>query len=253
MDKEEEHNCRDDEKTRSHIDKYGLTVILIKATDYLPSFGYSIGLWEKYQHPEIISFGLTPETIHGIINNAANIVKAGRKIKTQTAYSEIFEGANAEFVNVDARNLHDYFGTAIDFYNTDKFPALQLIWTDRNNRFPWEHDFEEEFIYRQPLLHRNANFRFREAKNTDAFTTRQWLEEKKPILHVVHDNEGDWQFLTGDQLQEDIKIVALEQLTLKDNSLNEVFDLDYGEEAIRETVGGEWRRQKVEYDKEESH
>ncbi|MDR0265416.1 MAG: hypothetical protein LBJ04_19525 [Sphingobacterium sp.] len=29
------------------------------------------------------------------------------------------------------------------------------------------------------------------------FTTRQWIEESKPILRVVHDNDGDWQFLTS--------------------------------------------------------
>jgi len=250
MSEKEEHDCRDDEKTRSDIDKYGLTVIILKATDYLPSFAYSIGLWEKYQHPEIISFGLTTKTLHAIVNNAARIVKGGREIKTNTTYSEIFQGANAEFVKVDKRSIHDYFGTAIDFYNSYKFPALQLIWTDRNNKFPWEQDFEEEFTYRQPLLDRNANFKFREAKNTAAFTTRQWLEEKKPILHVVHDHEGDWQFLTGDQEEEDIKIVALDRLTLRDDSLNEVFNLGYGEEAIRDTVGGKWRRYKMEHEEE---
>lgn len=28
---------------------------------------------------------------------------------------------------------------------------MQLIWTDRNNKFPWDTDFEEGFIYKQPL------------------------------------------------------------------------------------------------------
>ena len=58
-------------------------------------------------------------------------------------------------------------------------------------------------------------------------------DENKPILRVFHDDDGDWQFLTGDQMPEDIKIVALEQLTIKDRTLNEVFDLEYGEEAER--------------------
>ncbi len=75
----------------------------------------------------------------------------------------------------------------------------------------WDIGFEDEFVYRQPLLDRNASFKFREAKNLGVFTTRQWLDEKKPVLRVVHDEDGDWQFLTGDQLQEDARIVALEQ------------------------------------------
>lgn len=152
---------------------------------------------------------------------------------------------------VDNRNIDDYFGAALNYYDTTKFPAFQLVWTDRNDKFPWETDFEEEFVYKQPLLDRNAGFKFREVRNLATFTTRQWIEENKPILHVVHDDDGDWQFLTSDQMPNDIKIVALEELVLRDNTLNEIFNLGYGEEAQREFVGGKWTRNKVKYDDDE--
>ena len=64
----------------SILKKYGLSVIMIEATDYLPSFVYSIGPWEKFKHPEIVSIGLTTKTLHGIINNAADLVKGGEII-----------------------------------------------------------------------------------------------------------------------------------------------------------------------------
>lgn len=246
MTTDKEHNCRDDQKTNSDIEKYGLTVIMIKATDYLPSLAYSIGLWKKFGHPELISFGLSTETLHSIINLAADIVKSGQKLQTGKTYSDFFESGKAECLTVDKRNISDYFGYAIDFYDTSDFPALQLVWTDRNDRFPWDKGFEEEFIYKQPLLNRNADFKFREPRNLAAFTTRQWLELQKPILRVVHENDGDWQFLTGDQMPEDIKIVALEQLVLRDKTLNDVFDLDYGEAADRDAIGDQWTRSKVE-------
>ena len=126
------------------------------------------------------------------------------------------------------------------------------MWTDRNNKFPWEKGFEEEFVYRQPLLDRNVDFKFREAKNLAVFTTKQWIEENKPIIHVIHDSDGDWQFLTDDEHStSNIKIVALEQLILRDKTLNEVFDLDYGEQAERNFFGDKWIRNKFEYDNEE--
>lgn len=78
MTPEAEHNCRDDAKTRSDIQEYGLSVICVEKTDYLPGFAYSIGLWQKYHHPEIISFGLTIKALHAIINDAAKIVKGGQ-------------------------------------------------------------------------------------------------------------------------------------------------------------------------------
>lgn len=251
MTTDNKHNCRNDEQTKSDIENFGLSVIIIEATDYLPSFAYSIGLWQKFNHPEIICFGLRTQTLHTIINDVADLIKNGQVIQAGKTYDNIFENSKTEFLNVDKRNLGDYFGTAIDFYNSKDFQALQLVWTDRNDKFPWEKGFEEDFIYKQPLLDRNADFKFREPKNLGIFTTRQWLELDKPILRVVHDTDGDWQFLTGDQLPEDVKLVALEQMLIKDRTLNEVFDLDYGEEAEREFVGGEWITNIVEYEDEE--
>jgi hypothetical protein len=248
---ENEHNCRDDNRTKSDIENYGLSVILIEASDYLPSFAYSIGLWGKYNHPEIICFGLSTQTLHSIINDAADLVKSGQKIETNKTYYNLFENSKAEFVQVDFRNLNDYFGTAIDFYNSNDFPAIQLVWTDRNDKFPWDTDFEEEFIYKQPLLDRNADFKFSEAKNLAVFTTKQWLDSGKPILRVIHNNDGDWQFLTGDQMPENAKLVSLEQMTIKDKTLNEIFDLEYGEEAVREFIGEKWARNKFENEDED--
>jgi hypothetical protein len=83
------------------------------------------------------------------------------------------------------------------------------------------------------------------------FTTKQWLELDKPILRVVHDTEGDWQFLTGDQMADDIRLVALEQMVIRDNTLNEVFDLEYGYSMDRDIIGGEWTKTKLEVKEDE--
>ena len=101
------------------------------------------------------------------------------------------------------------------------------------------------------MLDRNVDFKFRESKNLATFTTKQWLELKKPILRVVHEMDGEWQFLTGDQMPEDIKIVALEELVLRDKTFNDVFNLGYGEAADREYIGGKWTRSKVDDQEEE--
>jgi hypothetical protein len=230
----------------SNIDKFGLSVITVESTSYCPSFAYSIGLWKTYNHPEIICFGLTKKILHNIINDIAELIKHGDKINTKQTYYNIFKDSRAEFLEVDKRNINDYFGYAIEYHNTNDFPALQLIWTDRKDRFPWESEFEQEFIYKQPLLDRNADFKFRELKNLGIFTTKQWLDLKSPILNVVHDSDGDWQFLTGDQMPEDIRLVCLDEIIKSDMTLNDLFDLDYGECAVREKVGDKWIRNKME-------
>jgi hypothetical protein len=255
MTTENEHNCIDKDdllnNTKLNIDKFGLQIILVASTSYCPSFAYSIGLTQSYNHPEIICFGLPNDLGHAIINDIAEMIQKGETINIGEIYTEIFKDSRATFLKVDKRNIDDYFGVALNYYGEKSFEALQVVWTDRNDRLPWENNFEEEFLYKQPLLDRNVEFKFYEPKNLATFTTRQWLDDKKPILRVVHEMDGDWQFLTGDQVLEDMKIVALEQLIKRDNTLNEVFDLEYGEEAEREFVGGQWTRYKIENEEEE--
>lgn len=250
MEAENEHNCINSDdllnETELNIEKFGLEVILVTATNYSPSFAYSIGLTRSYNHPEVICFGLPQDLAHAIINDVAELIKNGKTIKVGEINHEVFEGSRATFLEVDQRNIGDYFAGALNYYGEEKFTALELIWTDQNDRFPWEEDFEEQFLHKQPLLDRNADFKFSEAKNLATFTTRQWVENHKPILRVVHDADGDWQFLTGDQMAEDIRIVALEQLILRDNTLNEVFDLEYGQSAERDFPGGRWTKTKLE-------
>ena len=241
-----EHNCRENNRTKSDIEKYGLSVAVIEATGYLPAFAYSIGLWSKFNQPEIICFGLAAQTLHSLINYVADLVKSGQ-IEANKTYDNILKSNKFEFLKVDSRNINDYFGVAIDFYNSRDFPALQLVWTDRNNKFPWETDFEENLKYRQPLLDRNADFKFREPENLGIFTTKQWLELDRPVLKVVHESDGDWQFLTEEPIiEEDCKLVALKEMVERDKTLNEIFDLDYGEEAERKCVGGKWKRTNTE-------
>lgn len=239
-------------QTRQNVDKYGLQVIMVSSTTYLPSFAYSIGLQQIYNHPEIICFGFSNELGHAIINDVAALIKAGERMIVDKVYDNVFENSSAAFLNVDQLNMRDYFGAAFNFYGDKAFSALQLVWTDRADRFPWEDGFEQEFIYKQPLLDRNMLFKYREPQNLSVFTTRQWLELNEAIKLVIHDYDGDWQFLTGHPLEAgDMKLVALHELIKRDDTLNEVFDLDYGNEAERSAVGAPWVRYTIEPDEDD--
>lgn len=245
MDYQDHHQCSNNDRTKLDIQQHGLSVVIIEATDYLPSFAYSIGLWQQCRHPEIICFGLANDALHDLVNSVGQLVREGADFKAGELSDEVLEVGSVMFVEVDERNVGDYFGYAMEFYNYEKFPALQMVWPDRVGKFPWEDGFEERLTDVQPLLDRNADFKFREAANLGVFTTRQWLEDSRPILRVIHENDGDWQFLTGDQYPDDIRLVALSKIVKKDPSLNEVFNLGYGEVAERKSIGERWVREKV--------
>ncbi len=239
MSKESNQN---EDKIRHDMDQVGWSIVLIEGSDYLSSFTYTIGLWRNYNHPEIICFGLKLEVLHSILNIAGQSVKNGKSFHADKIYTDFFQNNHAQFVHVDKR-IRDYFGYAIKIYSGVKFPCLQLVWTDGNNQFPWNESYQKELQFKQPLLDRNADFKFQEDKNLSVFTTRQWLKDKKPILRVIHDADGNWQFLTDDQ-PEDICVVSLLEMINSDETLNELFDLEYGEQANRPNINSGWTRSK---------
>lgn len=70
---------------------------------------------------------------------------------------------------------------------------------------------------------------------------RRIFFEDRPILYVLHDDEGTWQMLDNQPVTEaDACLVALEEAIEKDPTLMQVATLPQGWYAIRETVGGPW-------------
>ena len=208
-------------KLTDDIVKYGFGVIMVPQTNYLPSFAYTVGLWKSYKHPELISLGLPIDILHTMLNTVVFEVIKKKLIEIGRNYHDILEKYPVQFLTVDKRNIPDYFGQAISYYQTVDFPALQLIWPDDKGIFPYESDFRED-------------------KLCPVFTTSAWLENQQPIVEVIHDKEGHWFFLPSGE--PDWKLVSLEELIKVDPTLNDVFDLDYGECANREFVGGRWKR-----------
>lgn len=67
--------------------------------------------------------------------------------------------------------------------------------------------------------------------------------EGAPILRVVHDFDGDWQFHSEGESGEP-KIVALKEMVKRDSTINELHDLPYGWAAERNTPTTPWMRSR---------
>jgi hypothetical protein len=236
-----QQEAEDDLKlVNDNIEEYGCHLTLIEASNYLPGFVYSIGLFKKFKHPEIICFGLNPEVAADIINHACDLIKDGESFETGKSYSVFLEGHNIQFINVAKDHYSDYVGYAGLFYNSFDFPLLQLVWPDKQLHFPWEDNFNPDWKFKQPLLDRNTDFKFYEERNLGVFTTKQAFDGDA-ILYVYHDEEGDWQFHTSPEPQPgDIMMVSLEEITTLDPGLNEVFNLQFGWRAWRAGKEDKW-------------
>lgn len=230
------------ELVQYNIDKYGCHLVLIEETDYLPGFVYSIGLYQKYNHPEIICFGLNVELMASLINQACASIAEGSTFTPGTLYSHFLQSYQIQFVEVNKDFYPNYLGYGGWFYDmTFNFPAIQLVWPDKSSLFPWEEGFNADWKFKQPLLDRSMDFKFYEERNVAVFTTSDVIKGAS-ILYVYHNDDGEWQFHSSDSPDiNDAKIVCFDDITALDPSINELHHLDYGQSAWRETPDSDWQ------------
>ena len=84
-------------------------------------------------------------------------------------------------------------------------------------------------------------FPFRDKPNTAVITCIHVLNQERPILHVIHDEDGDWQFLCGARHDVDeARVIALDEAYDLDPSLGALARLDYGHSADRSDKNSAW-------------
>jgi hypothetical protein len=224
-----------------NIKDFGCHLVLIEADNYMPGFVYSIGLFERFNHPEIICFGLDINVMAGIINEACDQIKERTSFISKVKYPDFLQDYDIQFIDVDESYYNNYLGYGGWYYGNFDFPAMQLVWPDKHHNFPWHDDFNEHWKFKQPLLDRNTAFKFYEERKLGVFTTKQALEGEA-ILYVYHNEDGDWQFHTSlNPRLDDSKIVCLEEITRLDPSVNETFHIQYGWRAWRDNREAEWQ------------
>ncbi len=87
-----------------------------------------------------------------------------------------------------------------------------------------------------------TDFAFKEAPNTAVLTCTHVIDENKPILYVLHDSDGDWQFLCGqdNHSEKNAKIISLKNAVELDNTINDLFEMPAGIGVVRNAVGEKW-------------
>ncbi|MEL6732302.1 MAG: DUF4262 domain-containing protein [Bacteroidota bacterium] len=231
------------------IEAHGVFIAFIESDGYNPSFGYSIGLFKQFQHPELIVMGLDSESTGAMIQNAKNEIEQGTRFMEGVNFPNFLVDYPVRFLSVDKAYYPDYLGYA-GWYNQQSvnFPTLQMVWPDRDGFFPWEPEFNERFRFQQPLLDRNTTFKFFEEKNLGVFTTTEVLEGR-PIRYVYHNEDGDWQFHSeSEPSTESGVLVSLGELVKLDSTLNEIYFLNFGESAERTAHGEKWKISEKEGD-----
>ena len=83
---------------------------------------------------------------------------------------------------------------------------------------------------------------FDQPPNCATVVSNSVIERRKPILHVVHDEDDHgWQFLDNESEElDDLCIVCLGHILEVDPSMTGLADLEPGWQATRANINSEW-------------
>lgn len=142
------------EKVEQDIARYGWHLVLIPG-DEEPGFLFTIGLWQSYQHPEILLFAPAqdPAGMAGRVQAVAERIGRGERFAPGSRDGEVFGDFPGAFREVQEVWYPYFIGTAMAFYESVDFPVVQLFWPDADSRFPWEEGFASDLLPLQPLLY----------------------------------------------------------------------------------------------------
>ena len=142
-------------QTQAHIEKFGISAVHVPAGDGddEPPFAFSIGLFHRLQHPEILIAGwFDQRTQHILLNLAAKLVLEGRALSDGDTADTVLQDLPVTFRRVAKERVPEWLGSACGFYGHDHFGALQCVLPDAEGRFPWDEGVTVEELGGQPAL-----------------------------------------------------------------------------------------------------
>jgi hypothetical protein len=78
--------------------------------------------------------------------------------------------------------------------------------------------------------------------NTYIITTKNVINNNFPIIRVIHDEDGDWQFLGDEEnlTEDDAVVISIEELLSIDKSVKEVLNMPIEKQAMRINKESSW-------------
>ena len=115
-------------------------------------YGYSVGLTKSFGHAELVVTGLDDDTMQELINDVGEAIEKGATFRDGDVSSEFLEGYDVTFRAVPAALRASHFAWADRYYGTADFAVLQVVYPDRERRWPWDAGVATDFVKGQPVL-----------------------------------------------------------------------------------------------------
>jgi hypothetical protein len=250
-----------EESIVADIEAFGCSIIHVMPSECGPGWSYTIGIHDTCGAAEVIVVGLPQETAHFLLNEAADRQRSGIDLDNGR-HREMVGEVDCEFRSVDPNWVEHLLGWANWYYGDHRYPVLQAVYPDLENRFPEDAGFDVAFV--QPLLQSGrpltalektfwasadpssslSNWRFTDPPHTRVFLSAAVYSGLEAVTYVSHDSEdGAWQFLGDTMSGGDLPLVSCFHHPIdRDRSLEELADLPLGWWAERVAPGHPWTR-----------
>ena len=125
-------------QVRRLIAQHGHAVQVVAPSPGEAGWAYTVGL-HSHGLPELIVVGgLAVPDQHGILNELAERMRDGEVFEPGRRYPSLLVGFDVTFVEVADTTTEDF---AVANRLQSDFRALQMVWPDHSNRFPWDPDY----------------------------------------------------------------------------------------------------------------
>jgi hypothetical protein len=80
-------------------------------------------------------------------------------------------------------------------------------------------------------------------KNQSAITTKGITYNSQEIKRVIYDEDGDWQFLSGEDIDEnDAVVLSIGEILILDSSLLDLPEVEENDILIRNSKNSTWQK-----------
>lgn len=142
-----------DTRVRADIERHGWHVVIVPPEQESPGWAHTIGLLERFGHPELIVFGMDFQALGPLLNHLGGQIRAGRGFEPGSERQGILQDLPVAFRRVERKWIPAFLGNAAWHHRREDFPVLQCFWPDPAGRFPWEAACDPEWRGDQPLLY----------------------------------------------------------------------------------------------------
>jgi len=157
-------------------------------------------------------FGLEAPDMQIWLNDCVRVLRERGNIPDDEPFDGVLDGFPVMLKTIHQTWKTPLFGSMCNYYRSDDVPVRQVIWPDREGRWPWDDAASVGCRERQlrgwlPIdTHPSGGWRlvgelamdwpFGELQpDTTVMASPEVVAGKLPIVAVTHDDEGGWDFL----------------------------------------------------------